>query len=768
MVKLKRGMNAVTKQTSTVRSRLSLAALCVLASAGLLIASDWPEYRGPARDGRSTETGLPEKWSPPVAAGPGRTKSPGENLAWRVPYGGRSGPIVVGNRLYLQNLVGDEKTTQERLMCLDADTGKPIWERRFSIYLSDVPQHRAGWASPAADPETGNIYVFTVGAELNAVSREGKVLWSRSLVEDFGAITTHGGRTVSPIIDGGNVIVNALNFGWGDLARTSNRYFAFDKRTGQSVWISTPQQRHYDTNYAMPVTADINGMRLLVVGGTDGVIHAMKAGTGEPVWQWDVSKRAINNSVVMRGTTVYVTHSEENIDTSEMGMVAAIDGAAKGNVGAAQIKWVTRGFLGGFASPVYDDQRLYHMDNGAVLGAFDLETGKRLWDRNLGTIQKGSPVLADGKIYVGTENGKFYILRPKADGVDILDEDWLGSQQDPEPIIASPAVADGRVYVVSMSATYAIGKRRPAQTRAPGASPKAGSPSTGNGESAKAGPPAKILVFPNDVVLAPGARQQFAARLFDANGTFIREEIADWSLEQLGGTIGPDGEYRATTASAQGGTVKATIGELSGTGRVRVIPPLPYSYDFEDAKGDQPPRHWIHAMTRYTVRDLGGTKGLFRPTDNSIARRVKTFIGPSDLHDYTVEVDFKAAERRRQMGDVGVIAQRYAFVLFGNSQHAELHPWQAADEMTVRAPLAWKADTWYRLKIRVENRPNGTTVARGKAWPASDPEPAAWLVEKVDTIPHRHGAPGIYSDAGSDISVDNIKVYGNQGSQGPK
>ena len=522
----------------------------------------------------------------------------------------------------------------------------------------------------------------------------------------------------------------------------------------------------------MPVTAEVNGVRLLVVGGTDGVIHAIKAGTGEPVWRWDVSKRAINNSVVMRGTTVYVTHSEENIDTSEMGMVAAIDGAAKGEVGASQIKWVTRGFLGGFSSPVYDDQRLYHMDNGAVLGAFDLESGKKVWDRNLGTIQKGSPVLADGKIYVGTENGKFFILRPKADGVDVLDEDWLGSQQSPEPIIASPAVADGRIYVVSMNATYAIGKRKPAQTRAAGgtrleprpegqASLKAGA--TGNGEPAKPGKPERILVFPNDVVLAPGTRQQFAARLFDANGTFIREEIADWSLEQLGGTIGPDGVYRATAASRPGGDGQGddrrADQEQDG---VRVIPPLPNSYDFEDAKGEAPPRHWIHANTRYTVRDLGGTKGLFRPTDSSIARRVKTFIGPSDLHDYTVEADFRAAERRRQMGDVGVIAQRYALVLFGNSQHAELHPWQAADEMTVRAPFAWKADTWYRLKLRVENRPNGTTIARGKAWPASEPEPAAWLVEKVDTIPHRHGAPGIYTDAGSDISVDNIKVYRNQ------
>ena len=78
-----------------------------------------------------------------------------------------------------------------------------------------------------------------------------------------------------------------------------------------------------------------------------------------------------------------------------------------------------------------DAERLYHVDNGAVLASFDRASGRALWHRNLGTIQKGSPVLADGKLYVGTENGKFFILRPRADGVDVLDEDWLGSAQRP-------------------------------------------------------------------------------------------------------------------------------------------------------------------------------------------------------------------------------------------------------------------------------------------------------------------------------------------------
>ena len=723
------------------------AAAMVLLAGVALSAADWPEWRGPQRDGHSIETNLPERWSPA-----------GENLAWRAPFGGRSAPVAAGNRLCMQNIAGDVATSQERVMCVDAGTGKPIWERRFSVYLSDVPQHRAAWASPALDPETGNIYALTVGAQLLALAADGKTLWSRSMADEYGAITTHGGRTVSPVIDGDKVVINVLNAGWGDQARTSNRYFAFDKRTGAPIWVSAPQTWHYDTNYSTPVAADIGGVHMLIVGGTDGVIHALNAGTGEQLWGWHVTKRAINNSVLVGGTTVYVTHSEENTTTSEMGMVAAVDGTVRGKVEPNQVKWATLGFLGGFASPVMDAERLYHVDNGAVLGAFDRASGRALWHRNLGTIQKGSPVLADGKLYVGTENGKFFILRPRADGVDVLDEDWLGSAQAPEMIVASPIVSNGRVYVVSMDATYAIGTGTPARASRSGSSP---APAARPAPRRAAGAPAVVLVFPAEVTLTPGARQQFHARVYDANGEFVGEEKGSWSTEGLAGSIAPDGTYTASAPAAEAGLIKVSVGSLSGAARVRVLPPFPWTYDFEAHEGEAPPRTWVHGTGRYTVRDLGGSKGLFRAADNSVARRVRTMIGATNSSNYTIEADVRASERRRQMGDVGVIAQRYVLVLFGNSQRIELHPWQAADEMTVRAPFAWKPDTWYRLKLRVETLPEATRV-QAKAWPAGAPEPDAWLLEKVDAIGHREGSPGLYSDAGSDIMFDNIHVYANR------
>ena len=81
------------------------------------------------------------------------------------------------------------------MMCFNADTGKLIWEHRFNVYLSDVPPHRVGWASPVGDPQTGNVYVFGVGGTLLGFNKDGKVLWERSLGEDFGLLTTHGGRS---------------------------------------------------------------------------------------------------------------------------------------------------------------------------------------------------------------------------------------------------------------------------------------------------------------------------------------------------------------------------------------------------------------------------------------------------------------------------------------------------------------------------------------------------------------------------------------------
>ncbi len=751
---VRRGLAAVTLAGSIVTGAVAIA------------ADNWPEWRGPQRDGRSAETNLPSSWAPPGAGSPN-----GENLAWRVPIGARSSPVVFGNRVYVYAPAGPEELRQERLVALDAASGKTVWERKFSIYLTDIPAHRVAWASPAVDPASGNVYVYGGNAAVRAFSPDGKQLWERGLVEDFGAITTHGGRAASPVVDGDLVVVNALISAWGSLARGGNRYFAFDKKTGEVVWVSSPQQRHWDTNYSTPIVTTVNKVRMLIVGGTDGVYHALKVATGEPVWRFDVSKRAINNSVVMIGTDVVTSHSEENFDTNEMGLLARFDAGLKGDIKKQQAKWSIPGLQAGFPTPVADEKAgiVYVVDNGAVLIAIDAVSGKRLWDQNLGTIQKGSPVLADGKLYVGTENGKFYILQPSRTGVKVLDEDTLpnavqegtgGAEPGPEPIIASPVVANGRIYVASMSALYAIGPKAPRPAPAPAPAP---APIQGEG------PATAVRLVPADLNLKPGQAQRFRLDLFDANGNPVPitgGARPAWTLEGLKGTVSDDGTFTPDPAAGmQGGEVKATVGgSVTGSARVRVTPPLPLTQDFEGFSTEAPPVTWINATGKYDVKTFEDSKVLQRREDNTLTRRARTFIGSQDMSDYTVEMDVRTTERRRQQGDVGVIAQRYVLVLFGNSQKVELQPWQPVPAMSATAPLAWKADTWYRVKLEVTNQKGGATRARAKVWPRGETEPAAWLVEKVDPIGHRSGSPGLYADAPFGAYYDNIRVYPNNGS----
>src|SRR2546425_3091729 len=485
---------------------------------------DWPEARGPNRDGVSQETGLADKWA-----------LNGQNFLWRVPYGGRSAPIVMGNRVYVQNPAGRGPTLQERVMALDADTGKVVLEYKFNIFQSDIPAHRVGWASPAADPETGNIFALSGGALVVALTKDGKLLWERSIGEEFAAFTTHGGRTMSPLVDGDLVIINSAVSNWGALGNRSLRFVALDKRTGDIVYVSTPGGRPYDTAYPAPLIATINGLRLLICGNGDGGYQAIKPQTGEKVWGITLSKRAINTGAVVKGNTVIVSHGDENLDSGELGMIAAIDGSQTGDI--KQTKWAVKGMQFGFSSPVIDGDRVYQIENGSRMRAFDIVTGRELWKEDLGTVQKAPPVLADGKIYVGTESGKFFILWPGPDRAEVLSVVELPPSKNsveqaegtPEPILGGAAVSRGRIFFASSDAVYAFG-------------PKTAKAVTGMAADEPAvkgdGAAAWVQVAPTELVLKPGQTAKLHARVFDAKGRFLREEpAAAWMLQGLKGTV---------------------------------------------------------------------------------------------------------------------------------------------------------------------------------------------------------------------------------------
>ena len=713
---------------------------------------DWPEPRGPHRNGTSEEKGLLEKWA-----------LNGQNFLWRAPYGGRSAPLVMGNRVYVQNPSGLGEAMQERVMALDADTGKLIWEYKFNVFQSDVPPHRVGWASPAADPETGNIYVMGVGATVTALSKDGKLLWDRSVGEEFAAFTTHGGRTMSPLIDGDLVIVSAAVSNWGAHGNRAQRFIALDKRNGDIIWVSSPGGRPYDTAYAMPLTATINGQRLLICGIGDGGVYALKPQTGEKVWSFVMAKRAINTGVAVSGNTVIVSHGDENLDVNELGMIAAIDGSQKGDIKTT--KWAQKGEQFGFSSPVIDGQRVYQIENGSRLKAYDLEKGTLLWTQTLGTVQKAPLVLADGKLYVGTESGKFFIVRPFQDHAEILSSVEMPASKDdnagqsaglPEPIFAGAAVSRGRVFFVSTGGVYAIG-------------PKTATPIKGTAIDEPAvkgeGDPAWVQVSPTELMLKPGQAVKLRARLFDAQGRFLRQDAgAAWTLAGLKGAVAADGTFTpAADAGGQAGTIKATVGALSGEARATVARPLPWTETFESYADGAVPPGWINVTAgRMAVATLDGQKVLGKAPDPTIFKRFRAFVGPVDLSNYTVEADVRGTTKRRQMSDLGVTAQRYSLIIYGNAQQIKIESWEPETHRSAVMPFEWKADAWYHLKLRVENMPDGKVRARGKVWPVGQPEPEVYMIEKIDPIGNHKGAPGFFVDAEFGAYIDNVKVTPNQ------
>ena len=719
---------------------------------------DWPEARGPHRDGRSDEKELIEKWA-----------INGQNFLWRAPYGGRSAPVVMGNRVYVQNPAGVGDRMQERVMALDADTGKVVWEYKFNVFQSDVPPHRVGWASPAVDPETGNIYVMGVGATVIALSKDGKLLWDHSIGEEFAAFTTHGGRTTSPLVDGNLVIVSAAISSWGAGASRQHRFVALDKRSGEIVWVASPGGRPYDTNYAAPTIATINGLRLLISGSGDGGVYAMKPQTGEKVWGTIIAKRAINTGVVVVGNDVIVSHGDENLDVPELGMIGAIDGSQTGDI--KTVKWAQKGDQFGFSSPVVDGSMVYIVENGSRLKAYDTETGKNLWTKTLGTIQKAPLVFADGKLYVGTESGKFFIVKPSASGAQVLSEVEMPLGKDPgesaeedagqtagipEPIFGGAAISRGRIFFVSTGGVYAIGSKT--ATRPAGLvvdEPQ----QTGDGAASW------VQVYPTEVVMKPGQKLAFHARTFDAKGRFLHEEpAATWALTGLKGTMDANGTFTADPANGdQAGIIKATVGSVSGEARARVARPLPWTETFESyADGAVPPGWIIVGTAKTSVGTIDGQKALYKAPDNTIFKRYRGFVGDVNLSDYTIEADVRGTTKRRQMSDLGVTAQRYTMVLYGNAQQLKIEPWEPETKRTVAVPYKWEAETWYHLKLRVENMPDGSVRARGKVWATGQPEPDGWMIEKRDPIGNHKGAPGFFIDAEFGAYVDNIKVAKNQ------
>ena len=704
-------------------------------------AQEWASWRGPTQDGVSTETGLIDSWS-----------KDGENLVWRADFTGRSTPVVFDGRTCAIGRVGVGVDEQEVVSCWDAGTGEKRWERRFNVYHTTVPFSRVGWASVSGDPETGYLYAHGVGGQLWCLDRDGKTVWEWRLGEDVGRYSGYGGRTHTPIVDQDQVILTVIGINWGDQAPPRHRYFSFDKRSGEVLWVSSPGGRPADLNtYSTPVVTMVDGQRLLIGGACDGGVYALKTRTGEKVWGFKLSKRGINVSPVVSGNTVYIAHSEENMDEGTLGRVVALDAST------GKEKWRSPQSVG-YASPLVHEGVLYVVDNSANLHALDADTGKDLWKHNFGTVGKSSPVWADGKIYVTEVNGGFHILKLGEEGVTVLDAEHIAMPEGRyAEVYGSPAVAYGRVYFATENGIFCLGdKAAPFEA-------KAGTPRVLAEESpAEDAEPAVLRVVPAEVVSHSGETIDFEVRAFDSKGRALGTVEAQWSLQGLRGTV-KNGAFTTDKSSpTQAGRVIAKAGGLEASARARVVAQLPLSEDFEGIEVGKGPANWVGVFIKAKVREIEGAgKVLVKPRPAKGVPRANFYAGSSDMSGYTVQADLLGTQERRRRPDMGLIASGYILDLQGNHQRLQIRSWSAELRMAETLDFAWESGVWYTMKMRVDQI-GDKAVIRGKVWKRSEEEPAEWSITAQDPHPIRSGSPGLYGYSPVDIYYDNFKVTVSQ------
>jgi hypothetical protein len=458
----------------------------------------------------------------------------------------------------------------------------------------------------------------------------------------------------------------------------------------------------------------------------------------------------VTSPPVVVGDTVFAGHAEENISGTKMGALAAINGALTGNITKTGELWKIEELMLGKTAPAYFDGRLYCFDDSAKGFVLNAKTGEMIGNRQtFGTIMRACPLFADGKIYVGEQNGRWSILKP--DDNAGMRPIARGKLEQGDEIHASPIVSHGKLYFMTTGCLYCLVDK----SKTPGSTPL---PETAKERPAADSKPAHVQVIPAEVLLKPGDKQPFKVRVFNSQGQLLSGSAAKFSV-QGAGTITADGGFAAPAdAKHVPAFVSATVGDVTGRARIRIVPPLPWSFDFEGLK--DAPVTWVGARYRHVLRSVDGNNVMVKITTIPLGMKSRCWFGQPGLHDYTIQADVRGSRAADKMPDIGLIAQGYTMDLKGE-QTLQIRAWDAQLRVEKSIAFTWQPDSWYTMKFQVAVQ-GDKSVLRGKVWPRGQPEPSQWIIETADEMPNKTGSPGLYGNAtNAEIFLDNIQVFDN-------
>lgn len=394
--------------------KMTLSLLAALLS-GAAYAADWPQWRGPDRTGVSRETGLLKSWPPE-----------GPKLVWKAEGlgGGYSTPSIANGRIYGMGYQGDD----EVVWALEAASGKPLWRTRIAAANHDIGYDDGPRSTPTVDGD--RIYTLGVSGDLvclNAV--DGRLLWQKNLVREFGGSVPHWGYAESPLIDGDRVVVTP-----GGRAAT---LVALNKANGEVLW-RCPVPGGDPAAYSSCILADVGGQRQIIQFLSRGVV-GVSAQDGQFLWRFNAPAcdRGIQCS-----TPIY--HDNHVFAASAYRHGGALGRLTNGPDGmTAEQVYFTRQMQNHHGGMILVGDYLYGF-NESTLTCLKFKTGEVMWEDR--SVNKGSLGYADGMLYARGERGSVALVEATPSGYvekGRFDQpDRSGKSAWPHPVIAN-----GRLYL---------------------------------------------------------------------------------------------------------------------------------------------------------------------------------------------------------------------------------------------------------------------------------------------------------------------------------
>lgn len=400
----------------------AMVVLCALAQQAMAqvapSAANWPQWRGPNRDGISKETGLLKQWP-----------DGGPPLAWKATGAGRgySSFSISNGKLYTLGLRGD----REFVVAFDVATGKEVWATAHgSAFRNDRGDGPRG--TPTVDGD--RVYSLGGNGDLSALdARTGKLIWTKNVLREFGGSNITWGISESPLVMGDKILVNAGGRGASIVA--------LNKSDGSVIWKSQSDEAGYSS--AIPL--EINGGTQVVFFTAERAV-GLDIKDGRLLWEYSKPSNNVANAAtpIVKANRVFISS-----DYGTGGGVVEIKPDNK-----AQEIWFSKDMRNHHSSSVLIGDHLYGF-SGSILTALKFDTGEVAWrDRSVG---KGSLVYADGHLYCLSENGVVGLVEATPTGYK--EKGRFRIQQDSLPTWAHPVVAGGRLYLRDQDTIYAYDVR---------------------------------------------------------------------------------------------------------------------------------------------------------------------------------------------------------------------------------------------------------------------------------------------------------------------